>query len=445
MATRYHLTFLILFLLGQLTIAQKVGINTDTPLFDLDVRGLDDVTDGGELQLGTPSESNFLRFFSGRLGDHHPFLAFHEDDTFHFVTTLPDWSTFIRRMTWLPSGLVGINVESPMGHLDIRPTDSGVGAYVHVGNVANTQFLRLYSGSDPFPGPALIWPNGAPLRLGSAENSFTERMRITSAGLVGIGTIAPVNPLDIRRDGTMGSPSIVLGLISDVSNRPVLQFSEWDAAVPGSGMAIEYDGTAENKICFIGTDLQRKFTFTTSGRLGIATDDPIEYLEIGDSGRMFIGNGAGANRKGLLIDAVEPGNYVRLNPFDYSTSSNMDLYLPGDVNIGHIAGATGYKLSVGGKIMAEEVRIQLQGSWPDYVFDPEYNLRSPDNLEKEILRLGHLPGIPSAATFEKEGVELGEMQRLMMEKIEELTLYIIQQQKQIQSMENQVALLIDQN
>jgi hypothetical protein len=159
-------------------------------------------------------------------------------------------------------------------------------------------------------------------------------MRITSAGLVGIGTMTPSNRLDLRMDGVDGSPAIVLGLISDISNRPILQFSEWEAALPNSGMAIEYDGTGGNVLNILGTDALRKFTFTTTGHLGIATQNPGELLEIAGNGRMFIGDGGGINKKGLLIDAVEVGNYVRLNPYDYSTASNMDLYLPGKVGAG---------------------------------------------------------------------------------------------------------------
>ena len=98
----------------------KVGINTTEPLGDLDIRGTDDNLDGGELQLATPSQSNFLRFFGGRLDDRNPFLAFHDLDTFHIVTTLPDWSTFTRRLTMLPNGNVGIGIEEPEYKLEVR-------------------------------------------------------------------------------------------------------------------------------------------------------------------------------------------------------------------------------------------------------------------------------------------------------------------------------------
>lgn len=101
----------------------------------------------------------------------------------------------------------------------------------------------------------------------------------------------------------------------------------------------------------------------------------------------------------------------------------------GNVSIGSSTGAVGYKLSVAGKIMAEEIRVQSYVSWPDYVFKPGYALTPLDALEQTINQLGHLPNIPDAATIEKEGITLGDMQTRMMEKIEELTLYIIQLDK----------------
>ncbi len=93
-----------------------------------------------------------------------------------------------------------------------------------------------------------------------------------------------------------------------------------------------------------------------------------------------------------------------------------------------------YLLAVDGKIISEEVRVELSGSWPDYVFDEDYALLSLEQLEQHIETVGHLPGIPSANTVETEGILLGDMQRVMVEKIEELTLYVIDLQKQIEEL-----------
>ena len=106
------------------------------------------------------------------------------------------------------------------------------------------------------------------------------------------------------------------------------------------------------------------------------------------------------------------------------------------VTIGSTLAATGYKLSVDGKIMSEEVMVQLSGDWPDYVFDNDYDLKSPQEIETHIKTHGHLPGVPSATDVdEANGIHLGEMNRVLLEKIEELTLLIIEQDKRIRELE----------
>ena len=95
-----------------------------------------------------------------------------------------------------------------------------------------------------------------------------------------------------------------------------------------------------------------------------------------------------------------------------------------------------YKLILDGSMIAEEVRIQNSNSWPDYVFADEYKLISLRELEISINKNHHLPGVPSAKEVESEGIAIGEMSKILMEKIEELTLYTIQQQKEIDQLRN---------
>ncbi|MCB9042755.1 MAG: hypothetical protein R2798_04860 [Chitinophagales bacterium] len=105
-------------------------------------------------------------------------------------------------------------------------------------------------------------------------------------------------------------------------------------------------------------------------------------------------------------------------------------------SVGGTTIATGYKLSVAGKVIAEEVRVQLQANWPDYVFSNDYDLMSISELENSIKENNHLPGVPSASEVEANGITLGDMSRIQMEKIEELTLYIIDLQKQIDALKS---------
>lgn len=107
----------------------------------------------------------------------------------------------------------------------------------------------------------------------------------------------------------------------------------------------------------------------------------------------------------------------------------------GAVAIGNTASpfASGYKLSVDGKIISEEVRVLLKTSWPDYVFAENYKLPDLNNLENFINVNKHLPNIPSADEVKNGGILLGDMNAKLLEKIEELSLYIIQLNKKIEA------------
>jgi hypothetical protein len=74
--------------------------------------------------------------------------------------------------------------------------------------------------------------------------------------------------------------------------------------------------------------------------------------------------------------------------------------------------------------------------WQVFIFDDEYSLMSLEDLEKHIKTNKHLPGIPSAEEIENNGLMLGETQKLMMQKIEELTLYIIELKKEINNLKS---------
>lgn len=118
-------------------------------------------------------------------------------------------------------------------------------------------------------------------------------------------------------------------------------------------------------------------------------------------------------------------------------------YTTGNVGIGTTAQAS-YKLAVEGKIHTKEVKVDLNG-WADYVFTKEYHLPTLEEVENHIKTKGHLINIPSAEEVEANGIELGEMNRLLLEKIEELTLYILDQEtkykdqgKTVKTLENRI-------
>ena len=94
-------------------------------------------------------------------------------------------------------------------------------------------------------------------------------------------------------------------------------------------------------------------------------------------------------------------------------------------------------LAVNGNILTKKVRV-TQNGWPDYVFDSAYKLQPLENVANYIKNNKHLPDVPAAAEMSKEGgLDLGDNQAVLMRKIEELTLYMITQQKQIEELKIQ--------
>ncbi|MBP6009601.1 MAG: hypothetical protein KA787_02420, partial [Bacteroidia bacterium] len=80
----------------------------------------------------------------------------------------------------------------------------------------------------------------------------------------------------------------------------------------------------------------------------------------------------------------------------------------------------------------------LPGNWPDYVFDPGYSLMSLKEVERYVSENRKLPGLPSARTIKSEGLDVGFMQAKMLEKMEELVLYVILLEKKVSSLEEQL-------
>jgi len=89
----------------------------------------------------------------------------------------------------------------------------------------------------------------------------------------------------------------------------------------------------------------------------------------------------------------------------------------------------GYKMAVDGKIIAEGVKVDYSEKWPDYVFDETYELASLDSLESFIQEKKHLPNIPSSKEVAQNGFALEEMNAKLLEKVEELTLYLLEEKK----------------
>ncbi len=116
----------------------------------------------------------------------------------------------------------------------------------------------------------------------------------------------------------------------------------------------------------------------------------------------------------------------------------------GGVVVGDVSSTpAGYKLYVAGGVLTEKVKVAVRSTndWSDRVFDPSYRLRSLTEVDKFIQQNRHLPGVASASEVVKEGVDVGQMQAKLLEKVEELTLYMISLERKVISQQKQIQFL----
>jgi hypothetical protein len=160
-------------------------------------------------------------------------------------------------------------------------------------------------------------------------------------------------------------------------------------------------------------------------------------------------NSSATNAENFDIDEVNPGTYLNrisiqksTGNFGISTSSptekldvNGNIYTNAKVLIGTAGLNTGtHSLAVNGSAIFTKAIVRLTGTWPDYVFKTTYKLPSLNDLEKYLLKNQHLPDVPSAAEVEKNGIDLGDNQTILLKKVEELTLYMIELNKKVEAL-----------
>jgi len=178
------------------------------------------------------------------------------------------------------------------------------------------------------------------------------------------------------------------------------------------------------------------------GKVGIGTTSP-DGFQVNTSLTSEFSQSASNIRMGMF------GGTPRLI-FDYSGSTPIEMdnnagrlriFKPGTElftinssgNVGIGTTTPDYPLTVNGSIHAKEVRVDLSVPGPDYVFANDYKLPSLEEIKNYIDENKHLPEVPSAAAMEKNGVQLGEMNMLLLKKIEELTLYMIESNRKIEN------------
>ncbi|WP_347053606.1 hypothetical protein [Flavobacterium olei] len=332
------------------------------------------------------------------------------------------------------------------------------------------------------------------INMGYAQNIFE-----SSSGNVGIGTNQPGAKLEVFNNAKMGhlilsandSPNADLTRIDidfNVANQyhTVGRISSYylDSANGGSGGLKFF--TRENSV------LNEKMNISHNGDVGIGispsakldvygTIKSYEPLALGNTINSFqlinerggnVGENTIINRlwtfrdgtlnnwynsrlhDGISIDNsfktpnVDTKTWWERDPLDNIQSWGTDAQTYLTINKGNIGIGTinpKNKLDVNGTIHSKEVKVDMDWSWPDFVFKKEYKLPTLQEVEKHIKEKGHLENIPSEKEVLENGINLGEINAKLLQKIEELTLYLINKDKQINYLLNENTLIKKNN
>lgn len=280
---------------------------------------------------------------------------------------------------------------------------------------------------------------------------------------VGIGTDAPTNTLDVAGGITARKLKLTYGagdfavLTSDTSGNAMWKAPQHLWSLAENGQDLFYiDGnigintpTPESQLHVNGNFKATSGTF--SGNLSAInasyTGDVImQNLEA--TGGSFSGNLSG-NTASFSGDVELPKLTMSSNTFSIE-SNTVSLFAieiedsqNAVVKIGHNNYGNTVNLLVGGQIKAEEVLV-VQDVWADHVFSDDYRLRSLSELKAFIETHNHLPGIPDEEEVKEQGVNIAEMNSKLLEKVEELTLYILEQQEQLDVLKQELKRIKDE-
>lgn len=215
----------------------------------------------------------------------------------------------------------------------------------------------------------------------------------------------------------------------------------------GIGMAPTTDklaidmGTTRGGVNFLSdgdANAYMDLKFTVKTTTGIATGKPFLWEASLRKDGYFSGDATGPT---LEFYAVRQGSgyYAPL-----LFKSNGDIILAGAQNAtnGNVGIGTndtkGYKLAVNGDAIFTRIKVKAYTAWPDFVFAPDYDLPALSDVDAFIKQHKHLPDMPSEKEVKEQGQDLGEMNRKLLQKVEELTLYILKQDEQLKRHEQEI-------
>ncbi len=257
------------------------------------------------------------------------------------------------------------------------------------------------------------------------------RFSITETGNIGIGTTTPRSKLEVG----------VLHASNQDEEMRIGSYYQNRFYGLGLNYRINSKGKSANHLITYRGGVRTAAMSFVEDRVGIGTEDPRARLEVGvrhasnEDEEMRVGSYYQSKFHGLGLNYrinSEGKSANHLITYRGGVRTDAMSFVEDRVGIGTENPQS--LLAVAGTITTQEVKVTLEG-WSDFVFEEDYKLRKIEEVENYIKANKHLPDIPSAKEVEKEGVALGAMDAKLLQKIEELTLYTIEQEKKIKALE----------
>ncbi|WP_108424740.1 fibronectin type III domain-containing protein [Flagellimonas amoyensis] len=239
------------------------------------------------------------------------------------------------------------------------------------------------------------------------------------------GNLSPSsNILSVTTDGVPDNESPTAVVVSSSNTTSVGTQLSWTASTDNVGV-VNYEVFQD------GNSIANTGTTTGFNVTGLAPSTSYDFTVVAEDAA---GNLSPVSNTVTIVTSVGNGivDYTSENAnIETVDWTARDLFADRNIGIG-TTDTQGYRLAVAGNVIAEGVKVELQGNWPDFVFENGFDLMDLWKVRAFIAEHGHLPNIPSAEEVQKEGIDLGQMNAKLLQKIEELTLYILSQQNEIE-------------